>query len=105
MKYFLIEYQFKDGASEQWSDEIKRFIAAVEGDPDLNGKISYRCMKADNASGSYFHLAATASDEAAKALQSRDFFQRYTQESRRVSGGSLEVLPLTMSPRRLFAPS
>ena len=104
MKYFLIKYQFKDAASEQWSDEIKRFIAAVEGDPDLNGHISYRCMKADNASGSYFHLAAITSDEAAKALQSRDFFQRYTQELRRVSGGSLEVLPLTIVAETAFRP-
>ena len=104
MKYFLIRYQFTDGASEQWSDEIKRFIAAVESDPDLNGQISYRCMKATNASESYFHLAATASDEAAKALQSRDFFQRYTQELRRVSGGSLEVLPLTIVAETAFRP-
>ncbi len=104
MKYFLIKYQFKDGDPEEWSDEIKRFIAAVEGDPVLNGQISYRCMKADNASGSYFHLAATASDEAAKALQSREFFQRYTQVSRRVSGGSLEVLPLTIVAETVFRP-
>ncbi len=104
MKYFPTTYQFKDGSPDDWSDEIKRFVAGIEGDPALKGRISYRCMKADNASGSYFHLAAAESDEAAKALQEREFFQRYTKESRRVSGGTLEVLPLAIVAETAFRP-
>jgi hypothetical protein len=53
-------------------------------------------MKADNDSGSYYHIAAAASKDAVKALQDREFFQRYTKESKRVSGGTLEVLPLAI---------
>jgi DNA-binding IclR family transcriptional regulator len=53
-------------------------------------------MKADNGSGEYYHLAATADDEAAKALQSRDFFKRYTEHMRQASAGTLEVLPLAI---------
>ncbi len=42
------------------------------------------------------HLAATADDEAAKALQTRDFFKSYSAETKRVSGGTVEVLPLAI---------
>ncbi len=96
MKHFLIKYRFQDGSQEAWRDEIERFIAALEADQTLNGRIAYRCMKADNGSGEYCHLAATADDEAAKALQQRDFFKLYTAETKRVSGGTVEVLPLTI---------
>jgi hypothetical protein len=100
MKHFLIKYRFKDGSEAgseaNWREHIGRFIAAVEADATLNGRISYRCMKADNGSGEYYHLAATTDDEASKALQSRDFFKAYTDETKRVSGGTLEVLPLAI---------
>jgi hypothetical protein len=42
------------------------------------------------------HLAASSDDEASKALQSRDFFKAYTEETKRVSGGTVEVLPLAI---------
>jgi hypothetical protein len=96
MKHFLIKYRFQDGSPEAWRDEIERFIAALEADETLNGRIAYRCMKAANGSGEYYHLAAAADEEASKALQQRDFFKLYTAETKRVSGGTVEVLPLTI---------
>ncbi len=96
MKHFLIKYRFQNGSPEAWREHVKRFIAAVEADGALNGRIAYRCMKADNGSGEYYHLAAAADDEASKALQSRDFFKAYTEETKRVSGGTVEVLPLAI---------
>jgi hypothetical protein len=104
MKYFLIKYRFAAGSHEDWHRDIARFIAAIESDPVLKGRISYRCMKANNASEDYYHLAATADDEAAKALQERDFFKDYSGEMRRVSGGSLEVVPLTTISETSFRP-
>ncbi|SRR5260370_328170 len=104
MKHFLIRYSFKEGSQEDWRREIKRFIAAIEGDATLNGRISYRCMKANNASDDYYHLAAAADDEAAKTLQDREFFKQYTSESKRVSAGTLEVLPLTILAETSFRP-
>ena len=80
--------QFRAMASAQ------RAIAVF--DATLNGRISYRCMKADNGSGEYYHLAATSDEEAGKALQSRDFFKAYTEAIKRVSGGTVEVLPLAI---------
>jgi hypothetical protein len=104
MKHFLIKSRFSNGSEEDWHREIKHFIAAIESDPALNGRISYRCMKANNGSGDCYHLAAAEDDEAAKALQEREFFKRYTGESKRVSGGSLEVVPLAIIAETAFRP-
>jgi hypothetical protein len=96
MKRFLIKYRLKHESEVDWGERVERFIAAIEADATLNGRISYRCMRAGNGSGDYFHLAAAADDEAATTLQSRDFFKAYTEEIRRASGGTVEVLPLAI---------
>ena len=96
MKHFLIKYRFQHGSPEAWREGIQRFIAAVEADQALNGRIAYRCMKAENGSNEYYHLAAMADEAAAKELQQRDFFKAYTEETKRVSGGTVEVLRLAV---------
>lgn len=93
MKYFLIKYHFKNGSAQEWHQEIERFIGALEKDPELSGKISYRCMKAKQGSD-YYHLAGATDDQAAKTLGERDFFTHYTERSDFVSGGTVEVVPL-----------
>jgi hypothetical protein len=93
MKRFLIKYRFSAGTRDDWHAEIARFIAALSTDPALKGRISYRCMRARD-SDDYYHLASTADDTAAKELQQRDFFKHYTEATKRVSGGTVEVLPL-----------
>ena len=93
MKHFMIKYQFAHGATEDWHREIARFIAALDNDPDLKGKIVYRCMK-NRDDASYFHLAAAADEQAVKALQSRDFFKHYTERTRQVAGGEVTVTPI-----------
>ena len=96
MRQFLIKYQFKTGTEEAWHQHIAEFIAALDSDPDLKGKISYRCMK-QKGSLSYYHLATVTDDRAGTALQSKDFFKRYTDETKRVAaGGEVEVVPLDM---------
>ena len=45
MKHFMIKYQFAHGTPEDWHREIGRFISALDNDPELRGKISYRCVK------------------------------------------------------------
>jgi hypothetical protein len=93
MKNFLIRYQRVSGTEEEWHRDIESFIAALEGDPELRGRIAYRCMKVRDGSD-YFHLAGAADDEAAKLLQQRDFFKRYTEKTRVVGGGNVVVTPL-----------
>jgi len=93
MKHFMIKYQFANGTPEEWHREIGRFISALDNDPELKGRIIYRCMK-NRDDSSYCHLAAAADEQAIKALQSREFFSRYTEQTKRAAGGEVEVLPL-----------
>ena len=95
MKRFLIRYTFRldRDAVEAWHQHVAEFISALDSDPGLKGRITYRCMKVKEGS-EYFHLAEAADDEAIKALQQREFFKRYTEETRRVAGGAVEVSPL-----------
>ena len=45
MKHFMIKYQFANGTTEEWHREIGRFIAALDNDPELKGRIIYRCLR------------------------------------------------------------
>jgi quinol monooxygenase YgiN len=93
MKYFLIKYRFQDGSREAWHREIAEFIAALNADPAIAGKIVYRCMRRRDGDD-YYHFAGAADDQAIKALQSLARFAHYTEETKRVSGNTVEVLPL-----------
>ena len=62
-------------------------------DPALKGKISYRCMKSRDGLD-YYHLASAVDDQAIQALQAQDFFKRYTERTKQIAGGEVEVLPL-----------
>jgi hypothetical protein len=95
MKHFLITYQFAHGPREQWHRDIAGFISALQAEPALKGKITYRCMKAREGDG-YYHLASAADDQAIKALQEQEFFKRYTERTKSVAGGEVKVLPLEM---------
>jgi len=94
MKYFMIKYQFKAGTAEQWHGHIARFIEALDTDPDLKGKISYRCMKQQKGDG-YYHIVA-ASDDAPGILNGKAFFKPYQEQTRLTAGGEIEVIPLEL---------
>jgi hypothetical protein len=93
MRHFLIRYTRTNASEESWHQDIAAFIAALDSDPDLKGKISYRCMKVRDEA-SYYHLAAASDEQAIKALQQREFFKRYTEKTRHVGGGEVTVSPL-----------
>jgi hypothetical protein len=94
MKHFMIKYQFANGTTEEWHREIGRFIAALDNDPELRGRIIYRCLKNRDDAG-YFHLASAADDDAVRTLQQRDFFKHYTGMTRQVAaGGEVVVTPI-----------
>ena len=95
MKYNMIRYQFANGTPEDWHREVARFIAALDSDPDLKGRIGYRVMK-NRDDSSYFHLASAADDSAVKTLQARDFFKHYTEKTRQVAGGEVTVTPIEL---------
>jgi hypothetical protein len=94
MKHFMIKYRFANGTTEEWHREIARFIAALDNDPELKGRIIYRCLR-NRDDANYFHLASAADDAAVKTLQQRDFFKHYTEKTRQVAeGGNVVVTPI-----------
>lgn len=101
MKRSLIRYQFKVGTEEAWHQQVAEFIAALDTDPDLKGKVSYRCIKEKNGTG-YYHLAAALDDATVAALQGKEFFKRYQAETRRVGGGEVQVVGLEVVAETKF---
>ena len=93
MKRFLIKYRRQNTPQDVWHRDIAEFIAALDADPALQGKISYCCMKSRDGSD-YYHLATAADEQAVKALQQHPSFARYTDKTREAAGGAVDVLPL-----------
>jgi hypothetical protein len=91
MKHFMIRSKFANGTNEAWHGEIARFIAALDNDPELKGRIVYRCVK-QREDTSHFHLASAADDAAVKTLPQRDFFKHDTEKTRQ--GGDVAVTPI-----------
>jgi hypothetical protein len=92
MKQFMIRYQRRNGSGEAWHRNIARFIAALDSDPELSGRISYRCMKVGD--NQYVHIATVTDDQVPKLLQQRDFFKRYNEQTRQIGGGEVDVSPI-----------
>jgi hypothetical protein len=95
MKQTLIKYQLTNGTPEEWHGEIGKFIAALDSDPAIHGRISYRCMKSRDGNH-YYHIATVMDDDAAKVLQQSAFFKSYTEKTRQFAGGQVDVSPLEL---------
>jgi hypothetical protein len=96
MKRFMIRYRRANADAETWHRDIAAFIAAIDGDPELRGRISYRVMRVGSGDD-YLHIATPADDQAVKVLQSRDFFKRYNEKVRAVAAdGKVEVTGLEL---------
>jgi len=93
MKHFLIKYRLRNGSPEAWHRDVADFIAAIDRDPTLQGKVAYRCMKARDGDD-YYHLATAVDDAAVKALQQSEFFSRYAEKTKQAGGGAVDVVPL-----------
>ena len=95
MKQFLVKYRRQNGTPEEWHREIARFIANIDADPAIKGKVGYRCLKARDGAD-YFHIATVYEDSGQAALQTKDWFKAYQGATKAVSGGTVEVLPLEL---------
>ena len=93
MRYFMIKYRRSQGSEGDWHRHIADFIAQLDSEPAVKGKISYRCLKRRDGTD-YFHIAGAVDESAIKALQQSAFFPRYNEETRKVAGGEVEVIPL-----------
>ena len=83
MIYSLIEYRIKE-PSETWEREVLAFIQAIDGDPSLRGRISYRCLKQQDGV-SFCHLAAASDESAVEELKRKPFFKPYSERLRAVA--------------------
>ncbi len=102
MKRFMIKYHFAGGAREAWHATVAEFISALDTDSDLQGKISYVCLR-ESEGEAYYHLAAAVDDETVQLLQGKEFFKRYSKATREAGGGEVTVVPITLiaeTPRR-----
>ena len=93
MKQFLIRYRLTNATPDAWHQDVANFISALDNDPDLKGRISYRVMKTKEGAD-YYHIASPSDDDAVKTLQQRDFFKTYQERTRAVAGGEVVVSPL-----------
>jgi hypothetical protein len=103
MKHFLIRYRLTSGTEADWHQTVARFIAALDDDPELRQRISYRCMKIRDDQA-YYHLAAAADEHAIKILQQREYFKRYTEATNHAGGGDVVVSPLDVIAESAHAP-
>ena len=96
MKRFVIRYTFSLDSSEldAWHRRVREFITAIDAAPSLKGKIRYRCMRVKDTMD-YMHFVE-ADDDAPNLLQQEPFFKPYTEETKRVAGGTVTVSPLEM---------
>ena len=95
MKQTIIRYKLTNASAEEWHRDIAKFIAALDTDPAINGRISYRVMKSRDGND-YYHIATPADDDAVKALQQSAFFKPYQERTRQVAGGDVGVSPLEL---------
>ena len=83
MIYSLIEYRLKE-PSEAWEGEVLAFIHAIDREPSLRGRVSYRCLRHQD-SVTYCHLAAAVDDSAVNDLKRMEFFKPYSERLRAVA--------------------
>jgi hypothetical protein len=93
VKHFLITYRLKGGLEDRRHRDIRTFVAALDADPELHGKVAYLTMKR-GGSNDYLHVAAAADESAVKLLQSREFFKSYTARTDETAEGEVQVTPL-----------
>jgi quinol monooxygenase YgiN len=94
MKRFIIQYTFglDAEARDEWHRQIAAFIVAIDADPELRGNLRYRVTRARDGAEYFHHVDAT--EDAVHALNQREFFARYTAETKRVAAGTLRVIGL-----------
>ena len=83
MVYSLIRYTVK-APTDEWEREVLAFIQAIDREPSLCGRVSYRCFRqADGVS--YCHVAAAVDDSAVDDLKQKPFFKPYSARLRAVA--------------------
>jgi hypothetical protein len=83
MIYSLIRYSI-NVPNEDWEHEVLAFVRAIDRDPSLRGRVSYRCLK-EGDGVSFCHIAAAVNDAAVDDLKERPFFRPYSAKLRAIA--------------------
>ncbi len=85
MNGILIQYDY-DGDEGAWLAAVEDFVAAIDDDPVLRGRFSYRVnVAADGVSR--VHVGRWDSEETLTHLQSQDFFKAFAAKVGEFAGG------------------
>ena len=83
-----------DGEEAAWEQATSNFIAAIDQDPELAGRLHYRVNRAREG-GRRVHWGWWDDPEIVPILQSRDYFKEFTARVREMAGRTLTTIPLT----------
>jgi len=88
----LIQYDY-DGDESAWQTAVEGFVTAIDADPDLRGKFSYRVNTAADGVGRV-HVGRWDKEETLAHLQAQDFFKQFAAKVGEFAGGSPNVTRL-----------
>ena len=85
MRTITIWYKYH-GPEENWRKVVGDFIAAIDGDPEIAGKLTYQVTIADDGE-TRIHWGRWDSQETLRVMQSRDYFKAFAQRVKEFAGG------------------
>ncbi|MBT7664936.1 MAG: hypothetical protein HN608_08420, partial [Rhodospirillaceae bacterium] len=91
----LIQYDY-DGDEGPWLAAAEEFVAAIDADPALHGKFSYRVNVAPDGVGRV-HVGEWDSEETLSHLQSQDFFKTFAAKIGEFSGSGPNATRLSLA--------
>ena len=95
MKQFLIRYRRGGTDAETWHRDVAAFIAALDGDAELSGKISRIAACASPTATIICISPRRQTRPPSRRCNPRDYFKRYNERTRQVAAdGKVEVLKL-----------
>ncbi len=91
----LIQYDY-DGDEAPWLAAIEAFVTAIDADPDLRRKFSYRVATAADGVGRV-HVGRWDSEATLAHLQSQEFFKQFAGKIGEFSGGGPNATRLQLA--------
>ncbi len=91
----LIQYNY-DGDEGEWMTAVEAFVGAVDADPALRGKFSYRVNIAGDGVGRA-HVGRWDAEETLAHLQAQDFFKRFAAKVSEFAGGAPNATRLRLA--------
>ncbi len=87
----LYEYS---GDEAVWQKTIADFIAAIDTDAEVAGRLHYRVNKAREGNRRV-HWGWWDKPETVAKMQSRDYFKTFSAKLREMAGDTLTTIPVT----------